>query len=818
MTRRPDAPAAAALGGAPGGPDDGPPGVLDVFGVRPFLLLWLSQAATQIGGNMVIYGLTVIILEATSSKTAVSLLFLTFLVPAVLFSALAGVYVDRLDRRLILVVTNVLRAAAFILTLLAGGNLVVILLLNMFVSTVTVFFGPAEASMIPTLVPRHLLISANGMFTLTLNAAFPIGFALVGPLVVTIAGAPALLGLVSALYLLAAVFCWTLPPAPPTESVGLDARQAVADLGDAIGSTVGQLQEGIGFIREHPSIRWSLGYLGIAASLVGVLAVLGTDFATTALGLAPKDFVVIVLPLGLGIVTGILVLNQFGRVLPRRRVIEGGLVALGVLLVLLSIAGPITRFLQRAEESAPFVDLSAVTSLLAVVILIAYLAGMAYGFVMIPSQTQLHEDLPVDVRGRVFGILNMLVSVASFLPILVVGPVSDLIGTTSVILLVALGVGASGVASIVTRGPLRPDEARASSAPGVPAPGDPMGVALAAELTPEGLPRHPEQRPTAVPHVPLPRPGRADESPGVAEILEPAPRARAPETRNPTRNPTPSPTRTVPPTRTRPTPASSRTSRWTRTSRTRATEADVAGPADARGRGSAIPARAPARVIVGRIATLGDGRGPGWVEAIALAGGRVVAAGSVAQARAAVRDGTVVERLGRDEVVVPGLTDAHLHLADAALATGRVDLSSAPTLAAGLAAIRAARESLRDPGAWLEGAGWDADRWGGWPTSRDLARAAPGRRVALWAHDHHALWASPPALAEAGVGERARIRPAGRSVADQAARPTASCTRPRPGSSRGACPSRTSTRSWPPCGASSRSSSRSASSRCTTRE
>ena len=69
---------------------------------------------------MVIFGLTVIILEATSSKTAVSLLILTFLVPAVLFSAVAGVYVDRFDRRTILIVTNLLRGGAFILTFLAS--------------------------------------------------------------------------------------------------------------------------------------------------------------------------------------------------------------------------------------------------------------------------------------------------------------------------------------------------------------------------------------------------------------------------------------------------------------------------------------------------------------------------------------------------------------------------------------------------------------------------------------------------------------------------------------------------------------------------
>ncbi len=103
---------------------------------------------------MVLFGLTVIVFNSTSSNTAVSLLVLTFLVPAVLFSAVAGVYVDRVDRRIILIVTNLLRGAAFVALYLAGTNLAVILLLNVAVSTVTVFFAPAELAMIPVLVPR----------------------------------------------------------------------------------------------------------------------------------------------------------------------------------------------------------------------------------------------------------------------------------------------------------------------------------------------------------------------------------------------------------------------------------------------------------------------------------------------------------------------------------------------------------------------------------------------------------------------------------------------------------------------------------------
>ena len=167
------------------------PSAAAVFRNSAFLRLWSAQAATQIGGNMVLYGLTVIVVESTSSNTPVSLLLLSFLVPAVLFSAVAGVYVDRFDRRVILVATNFLRGVALVGLYLVGDNLAAILILNIFVSTVTTFFAPAEAAMIPAIVERKQLLAANGIFTLTLNAAFALGFALLGPLVVNVAGAAA---------------------------------------------------------------------------------------------------------------------------------------------------------------------------------------------------------------------------------------------------------------------------------------------------------------------------------------------------------------------------------------------------------------------------------------------------------------------------------------------------------------------------------------------------------------------------------------------------------------------------------------------------
>jgi MFS family permease len=448
---------------------------------RAFLLLWLSQVATQIGSNMVLFGLTVVVLEATDLSTAVSGLFLTFLLPSVLFSALAGVYVDRLDRRVVLVATNVMRAVLLVAIFAVGHNIGLVLLLNIVFATATVFFAPAEAALIPALVPREQLVAANGLFTLTLNGAFALGYALLGPLIVTLTGGPEpVILLVAILFGVAAVFCFLLPSDPPV--VASEARRrlaAVAEARDAVRSTIAQLREGIDYIRENGTIAWTLVYLGITAALVGVIGVLGPKFAQQTLGLSPKDLIVIVLPLGLGIVMGVMILNNYGKLVARRRAIEGGLILLGILLAFLAIAGPVSRFLQGVSGDVKVVDLSALTSLIAVVVALGFLAGIAYGIVAISAQTQLQEDLPEEVRGRVFGILNMLVSVASILPIIVFGTLSDLVGTTAVLLTVALGVVASGAISIVSRGPLI--EGAPHDVPGrrvAGAPVDPAGATL----------------------------------------------------------------------------------------------------------------------------------------------------------------------------------------------------------------------------------------------------------------------------------------------------------------------------------------------------
>jgi predicted amidohydrolase YtcJ len=176
-------------------------------------------------------------------------------------------------------------------------------------------------------------------------------------------------------------------------------------------------------------------------------------------------------------------------------------------------------------------------------------------------------------------------------------------------------------------------------------------------------------------------------------------------------------------------------------------------------------------LVTGRIATLSGESGFGWVEAVGIKDRRIAFAGSAIELETRADPFTVRFELDPDEVAIPGLTDAHLHLAEGGISRENVDLSASLTLDDGLASIAAAHARL-DPETWLEGHGWDADRWGRWPTSEDLDRVAPGRLVAIWAHDHHSLWTSGAALAAAGIDRSTPDPPGGLLRRDDDGTPT----------------------------------------------
>ena len=176
-----------------------------VFKNRAFVYLWSAQALSQLASNMVLAALMATVRRTTGSDTAVAVLILTFLVPAVLFSSLGGVLVERSNAKLIMLATNVIRSVGtiafiFVAPTTATANVPLVYAINFGIATATAIFAPAELTSIPRIVDRRNLMAANSVFVLTINATFAIGFGFLGPLVLNVMGPIAVYVVVATLF------------------------------------------------------------------------------------------------------------------------------------------------------------------------------------------------------------------------------------------------------------------------------------------------------------------------------------------------------------------------------------------------------------------------------------------------------------------------------------------------------------------------------------------------------------------------------------------------------------------------------------------
>jgi predicted amidohydrolase YtcJ len=157
--------------------------------------------------------------------------------------------------------------------------------------------------------------------------------------------------------------------------------------------------------------------------------------------------------------------------------------------------------------------------------------------------------------------------------------------------------------------------------------------------------------------------------------------------------------------------------------------------------------------------------------AVAVRDGRIVAVGDEAEVKAFA--GTATKRIDlAGRAVVPGLTDAHVHVEGIGAALENLDLVGAATLDEALRRVRRRARRLK-PGEWLLGRGWDQNDWPGqqFPTASDLDRVSAGHPVYLTRVDGHAGWANSKALALAGITAATPDPAGGRLLRDGAGAP-----------------------------------------------
>jgi MFS family permease len=402
---------------------------------RAFLAVWAAQILSQTAANAVTSALIILVAEITHSNTSSSFLILLAIIPAVLFGIGAGVLVDRTDRRFVLVVTNALRGVAVLPLLIAGTSLTAAYLVNFLVAAVTIFFVPAESATIPGIVRKRDLLVANSLFTFTFNGSFLLGFIILGPIAVSLYGFEFLWIVVALMFGIASLLCATLPPSPPPQKA---AHLISAELAErAFTETRQGISEAFHYLRATPMVTWAMVYIALTYTLIAIAGALAPGFVREVLKLGERNVVVLVAPAGIGVVLGLAVLNVIGNRISRANAIGTGLLVVGLALLVLAGARPLSEIFSSrlggvlGEVLPFFVGLVSVTALF---------FGLAYAFITVPAMTLLQESLRDDIRGRVFGVLNVLVSIFSLLPLIFVGPIADVWGVAPVFVLGAIVV------------------------------------------------------------------------------------------------------------------------------------------------------------------------------------------------------------------------------------------------------------------------------------------------------------------------------------------------------------------------------------------
>jgi len=183
------------------------------------------------------------------------------------------------------------------------------------------------------------------------------------------------------------------------------------------------------------------------------------------------------------------------------------------------------------------------------------------------------------------------------------------------------------------------------------------------------------------------------------------------------------------------------------------------------------PPAAEPNILVGPRFWTGDAAHP-WADALVLSEGRIVALASKAEIPKLIAGGGSVRELP-GVVAVPGLVDAHGHLAGYALARRRVDLAGTTSVEQALDRVEKFAAAHPDD-RWVQGRGWDQNEWPdhAWPDADRLEQIVPGRPCALWRVDGHALWVNRTALAAAGIGPATKDPSGGTIHRDSDGRPT----------------------------------------------
>lgn len=348
---------------------------VDVLRNRDFLALWLGQVISQIGDSFTFLALLITVNQLTGSTASMGLMMISLTLPQLLFSFLAGVIVDRVDRKKIMVLSDLLRAALVLafLTVRSAEQVYVFYIVGFLVSTVSVFFWPAKTAMIPRIVEGGAkLLSANALSQTSRVAAMLIGPALAGFLIAWLGTSLAFM-VDSVTYLASAVAIMTTA----THGETMDQERI------AIKMIWQRFSEGFSHMLHNGTVSGIIVTLLVALLGVGAIQVLFVPYLQGEFGAGPEGLGFVQTAQGLGMLVGSVLIGNMASRFRLTRIVAWTIALLGVSV---AACGLVSKF--------------------AFILIALFFAGLALAPLNAALNTLIQVTVPDDKLGRVGSVVD----------------------------------------------------------------------------------------------------------------------------------------------------------------------------------------------------------------------------------------------------------------------------------------------------------------------------------------------------------------------------------------------------------------------------
>ncbi|RZN50436.1 MFS transporter [archaeon] len=362
----------------------------EVLGIPSFRLLWVGQLISNFGDRfsyMAVMGL--ILFRWEGSALDAGMMFVIMALPSIFIGPVAGVFVDRYDKKKVMIVSDLVRAALIAL-LSQAQTLMQVYVLIFLVAVVSRFFYPSRSAMIPALVEKRQLIVANSLSQSTYQTSAILGYALGGMLVALI-GPVAVFYLDSVSFLVSAVLIAMISYTAVTS--------AVADIGlSPLMRIRREFVDGLAYVYNDKRILFITTLFSSVLLFFGGLNVVWLILVRDVMGLGVEGMGIVESVLGGGMLAGTFFVGIIGQRMGIRPMLLGGTIVF----------------------SLAFFAIAAFTVLPNVIIWL-FIAGISNEVIVVPCITLLQEITPEHMLGRVFSAFGTALESASLISMGVLG-------------------------------------------------------------------------------------------------------------------------------------------------------------------------------------------------------------------------------------------------------------------------------------------------------------------------------------------------------------------------------------------------------------